>query len=49
MHLTEEPEKVHHQDVQVFGKIGKNSSIGNKRQKDEVSPHHPILRLLVYV
>ena len=41
--------KVHHQDVQVSWKIGKKRSIGYKRQKDEVTPHHPILRLLVYV
>ena len=46
-HGTEE--KVHHQDVQVSWKIGKKSSIGYKRQKDEVTPHHPILSLLVYV
>ena len=41
--------KVHHQDVQVSWKIGKKRSIGYKRQKDEVTPHHPILNLLVYV
>ena len=30
-----------------LGKLGRKRSIGYKRQKDEVTPHHPILSLLV--
>ena len=33
----------------LLEKLGRKRSIGYKRQKDEVTPHHPILSLLVYV
>ena len=32
-----------------LGKLGRKRSIAYKRQKDEVTPHHPILSLLVNV